>query len=572
MNARGDYFALKKREDQSREEQLNTEPEIRQHRPFDQSNDDAFDDFLYGRTSEPTFARPKVKRAARVKADRPRKKVWKKVLAGIGISLLSLCLAVILFWQWLISGAETNVTVPSTTLPTVPPLTSEEPSLNESSSLEETEETTEGTVADRPTIPQNTDYLHGIEYNKDVTNILIIGTDSRDETGLTFERSDTMMLLTIDKVNDRIKLTSFQRDMLVYLPGQPIPVKLNEANLYGPEVLIETINQNFLLDISDYVMVNIMDAENLVDAVGGMEIYIEDDPQVLEYLNACIIEQNVMYEGWDDRSNWVPTIHEGGLLQLNGRQTIAYARMRKLDSDYQRMGRQREVMMKGYEKAKNANVVQLIRLAKAGFDMVSTNMSQTELTGMLLSLLPAMTADVEQFQVPINGYFWSDSNGPWVNRVNFNLMIPAIHEFVYDERITSFVPVPLVPYTPMEKVPVQYWEMPASVLSGTFKGISYVGRYGWSGDGSTIDVSGGAAILPTITPDPRPSSSANLPTTEPIASPTPVETSTELPTETTTAPTTAVPTNTPVPATPTLSPTTAPSQEDVVDEVIDPAA
>lgn len=515
---------MKKRENSIDKELKSDEPESKDKNLFE--DELAFEDMLYGRSVRPTNSRRSSKdkkRQEKVKQDKPvsprenpvRFRSLKKVLIILASTFLTLCLSLFIFWQWLISGAETNLTPP--VLEPTQSITNSPVNTSEDEPEDNPSETTEGTLADRPTIPRNTDYLAGIEYDRKLTNILIIGTDSRDPSGSTYSRSDTMMLLTVDQENDEIKLTSFQRDMLVYLPGESRPAKLNEANLRGPDFLVQTLNQNFLLNIKDYVMVNIMDAENLIDAIGGLEIYIEDDPAVLSYLNDCIDEQNAMYEGFDNRENWVPRIEEGGLLQLNGRQTIAYARMRMLDSDYRRMERQREVLTKAYEKAKTANIFQLINLAKAGFDMVATNMSQTEMTGMAASLLPAMDADVEQLQVPMIGYFWSDDSGAWVNRANFNLMIPALHEFIYNERMTSFVPVPLVPYTPMEYVSMQYINMPRSVLNGSFKGLQYVGADGWSGDGSKVTVQNGAAVLPNVTP-----SASRDTTVTAAATPTPI--------------------------------------------------
>ena len=556
-------------------EDVRTDDELQMRKPFAYEDDSAFDDMLDNKLPHrPLKADPTAKRRskqAKLAAKKKGGRFWKRAAVIVLATLGTVFVAAFFFWQWLISGAETGLTAPSIlptdTLPIV------QTSDMDPSEPDEDAEPTEGTLGDRPTIPKNTDYLSGIEYNKKLTNILIIGTDSRDASGQSYERSDTMMLLTIDKEEDTIKLTSFQRDILVYLPGRSVPAKLNEANVYGPDYLMQTLNQNFLLNIEHYIMVNIMDAENLVDAIGGLEIEVEDDPQVLSYLNACIIEQNVMYEGWDDRTNWVDTIDEGGLLHLNGRQTIAYARMRKLDSDYQRMSRQREILVKSYDKMKTANLLQLVRLAKAGFDMIATNYTQTELTGMIASLLPAMSADVEQMQVPITGTYWQDNSGAWVNRVNFNMTIPALHEFVYNETMSSFLPVPLVPYTPMEYVGMQYIEMPHSVLTGQFGGLSYVGSDGWSSN-TPIQVIDGVAQLPkgssgrpvTTTP-PEPtgpvSSSSTVPSES--TSQTTVPTTTSKPQETpapTSTPTTAPkPTNTPSPTTaaPTTSTTTAPT-------------
>ena len=184
-----------------------------------------------------------------------------------------------------------------------------------------------------------------------IINILLMGMDFAG-TGEVTGRSDTMMLVTLDQKRNVVKLTSFQRDMLVYLPGTNTPVKLNSASRAGPFRLIETLNNTFHLDIRDYIQFDIKGAEEIIDAVGGVDVVLPEDEAVLEYLRRLITEQNAALEGWDDRTNWVDNIWEGGPVHLNGRQAVAYSRMRELDTDFARMDRQQEIISKVFSKAK----------------------------------------------------------------------------------------------------------------------------------------------------------------------------------------------------------------------------
>lgn len=429
-----------------------------------------------------------------------------RILRGFAIGLLALAIGLFVFWRWLISGARTGIreTWPPTTPAALAPV-SETPSLPPRLTTQVTGATQDAWLSresDSPietmpaveTVLETTLPIVSTEmpttlpsYDVNLTQILLLGVDTRDEEYEVQTRSDTMILLTVNQADDTIKLTSFQRDMLVYLPGTDEPMKLNEVHYHGSETLIEVLNRTFHLEIEHYIRVNIGEAEGLIDALGGLEIEVADDPKVIQYLNECITEQNAIYEGWEDRSNWVPGFDHGGLLQMNGRQAIAFARMRYLDSDYARMERQRHVIDLAYQKLKGANLLQLISVAKAGFDMISTNLSDVDLTLMLTGLVPRMTDEIQSMQVPIPGSFWEDHRRPWMVRANFNFIIPYLHEFVYGEKRLYFVPVRLVPYTPLAFYKGEV--MPSGVLSGSYTGIPYTGAWGWQGDGTGQDLS-----------------------------------------------------------------------------------
>jgi anionic cell wall polymer biosynthesis LytR-Cps2A-Psr (LCP) family protein len=115
--------------------------------------------------------------------------------------------------------------------------------------------TNEETVPSEYNIP-TASLSNPVPQEKGIQNILLLGVDSREEGNLR-PNSDTMMILTVDEINKKIKLTSLQRDMLVYEPGKEDPVKLNAVNAHGgPMLTMRVVNETFRLDIKHYVLVS----------------------------------------------------------------------------------------------------------------------------------------------------------------------------------------------------------------------------------------------------------------------------------------------------------------------------
>ncbi len=145
-------------------------------------------------------------------------------------------------------------------------------------------------------------------------------------------RSDSIIILSIDYVHNKLKLSSVMRDTYVYVEGHG-NTKINHAYAYGGPVLaIKTLNSNFDLNIKDFVAVDFEGFKKIIDILGGVEIEIKD------------------YE--------LPTmetvgIYEAGIYNLNGEQALAYSRIRKQGSgDYERTDRQRRVLEALFRKDK----------------------------------------------------------------------------------------------------------------------------------------------------------------------------------------------------------------------------
>ena len=289
---------------------------------------------------------------------------------------------------------------------------------------------------------------------KGVTNLLLLGVDNRVTGADDAESlSDVMMIVTVDADNKVIKLTSLQRDMLVYVPGSVEPMKLTEAHLFGgPEMTMRVINESFRLDLKDYVEVNIYDSERLIDIVGGIDLTIS--AEILKSTNDCIVNQNAYFPDTPK----APTLKAGGMQHLSGRQAVAYARVRAVDSDYKRMGRQREVLQAVFYAFMDASLGSKGTMIKEGLGCIYTTLDNPEITRLAITVAPAMAKSVMQMQIPDPVLFGMDKEYvetiPGFNiRVDFKSIIPKLQQFIYNKTFV-FDPVREIPGAPNAKLPL----------------------------------------------------------------------------------------------------------------------
>lgn len=232
-----------------------------------------------------------------------------------------------------------------------------------------------------------------------VTNILLIGNDSREngEDG----RSDAMILLSISNKTKKIYMTSLLRDMYVDIPGHK-GNRLNAAYSYGgAELLMETIEQNFDIHISRYVLVNFEAFANLVDAVGGVDLELSS--KEVEYVNGYLVEYNILLGRPEGTDYFEDT--SGGMVHLNGPQALAYCRNRYIGTDFGRTERQRKVLTEVIHKLPQGMLTNPQELIDGLMPNLTTNLTQAECYQLSLMAPKAVTYDIIQNSIPLEGTY-----------------------------------------------------------------------------------------------------------------------------------------------------------------------
>jgi len=228
---------------------------------------------------------------------------------------------------------------------------------------------------------------------KGITNILLAGTDGRP--GEKNSRSDAMMILTVDSKNKSLKLTSLNRDTYVDIPGHG-EEKLTHAYAYGGvNLLVETIENNFELDIQNYAIVDFYSFMDIVDALGGVEVDVQ--PNEINEINKFIKSETYK---WSGETSPMQLIKHSGVQKLNGYQTLSYARIRKNDSTQERDRRQRQVIEGLMNGVKDLPVSKYPKLLDTVLPYVKTNMKPTEIISLAGKILGIGNLSVNQIEFP----------------------------------------------------------------------------------------------------------------------------------------------------------------------------
>lgn len=198
----------------------------------------------------------------------------------------------------------------------------------------------------------------GVISDKGVTNILLIGIDKNDDG--SDGRSDTNMLISIDNNTKTLRLVSFLRDTYLEIPTVG-KTKLNAAFAHGGSALtMQTLENNYRINIDKYISVNSDNFETIIDKMGGLDINMDKA--------VCDAENRNM------GSKLKP-----GVNHLNGRLALYYSRIREIDSDFGRTGRQREVVELMIKKLKSLNPLQINQIMYDYLPYIKTNLSNSEL-------------------------------------------------------------------------------------------------------------------------------------------------------------------------------------------------
>lgn len=216
---------------------------------------------------------------------------------------------------------------------------------------------------------------------KEYTNIALFGIDSRDESLDDGNRSDTMIIASINNKTYEVKLVSVYRDSYLLIPREENAYydKANLAYFYGgPKMAINLMNTNLDLDITDYVAVNFSALIDTIDTLGGIDIEINEYER--EYINGYMTETSKI------TGKEIVPLYDSGLVHLNGLQATSYCRIRQTKGDdYRRTERQRLVISKLVEKAKKADLLTLNSLIDKVLPNVSTSLEVGEIYNLAKS-------------------------------------------------------------------------------------------------------------------------------------------------------------------------------------------
>lgn len=231
-----------------------------------------------------------------------------------------------------------------------------------------------------------------IKYNeeKGVTNILLIGTDGRSLKEAA--RSDSIIIATVDGRSQKIKFTSIMRDTYVKIPNHG-EQKINAAFAYGgAELLMRTIKDNFGFSLDKYIVVNFQGFEDIIDAMGGLEIDVKkyEIAEINKYIGEI-------------RQNKSPKLTKEGVQKLDGQQALAYSRIRKVgNGSYERSERQRVVLTEIFQKAKGISPLKYTLVANALLKNVKTNIEPSNLFNYGYTYYKFENPKYEQLQIPVN--------------------------------------------------------------------------------------------------------------------------------------------------------------------------
>ncbi|MGI6057562.1 MAG: LCP family protein [Bilifractor sp.] len=234
--------------------------------------------------------------------------------------------------------------------------------------------------------------------DNDIKNILLIGQDAR--SGESGQRSDSMILCSINTKEKKIKLVTLMRDMYVQIPGYQAN-KLNAAYaLGGMELLDTTIEQNFGVNIDGNVEVDFDGFLEALTEVGDLDIELTYDEAT--YMNA-----NEGLGSADDNAevNEAWGLKEG-VNTLKPEQVLCYARMRYVgNSDWDRTERQKKVIMAAYKKVQDLSATKLLSLASKIFPCITTDLSNSELLSYVKTLSVNHITTIETYRLPVDGTF-----------------------------------------------------------------------------------------------------------------------------------------------------------------------
>lgn len=276
-----------------------------------------------------------------------------------------------------------------------------------------------------------------IEEDKAVFNILLIGTDDRTTKFNDNARGDTCILLSINRETNQVHLVSFERAIGVKIPSGEYEGQwdwLTHMFWYGgPYLMTRQIRENFKVDVTKYIRVNIRTFMELVDSVGGVDIDMtEAECNNINHPEGTFTAGNIkgMHVENEVQQDLVP-----GINHLNGATAMCYARLRAIDDDWHRVERQRKVILAAVENLKKLSVTELDKLLNNVLPLVQTNLTEGDIAGLIPEAATFVNMDYDTTTFPLkHTYGLMDGMcGRKVLALDFETNAEELQNFLYGE-------------------------------------------------------------------------------------------------------------------------------------------
>ena len=276
-----------------------------------------------------------------------------------------------------------------------------------------------------------------IEEDKSVFNILLIGTDDRTTEFNDNARGDTCILLSINREKNEVHLVSFERAIGVKIPSGEYAGQwdwLTHMFWYGgPYLMTREIRENFKVDVTKYIRVNIRTFMELVDSVGGVDIDMtEAECNNINHPEGTFTAGNIkgMHVEKEVQQDLVP-----GVNHLNGATAMCYARLRAIDDDWHRVERQRKVILAAVENLKKMNVTELDQLLNNVLPLVQTNLTEADIASLIPEAGTFVNMDYDTITFPLkHTYGLMDGMcGRKVLALDFETNSEELQNFLYGE-------------------------------------------------------------------------------------------------------------------------------------------
>ena len=276
--------------------------------------------------------------------------------------------------------------------------------------------------------------FHYVKNQKGYYTVAVFGVDSRDGNVEEGALSDVNMIINVNRETGDIQLISIYRDMYSMIDEDGKFHKFNQAYVEGGhEQALEALNRNLDLDIKNYITVNWKAVIDAINILGGVDLEVTDAE--FKYLNS-FISYTVEATGVGSHE-----LEHAGMNHLDGVQAVAYARLRLMDTDFNRTERQRKVVSLAFDKAKNANFSTLYSILVAVLPQTSTNVK-------IEDLIP-FAKDISKYHLSETAGFPFDKDTKKMHKRDYVIPITlksnviALHQMLFGN-------IPGYTYTPSE--------------------------------------------------------------------------------------------------------------------------